>query len=459
MNYNFTTLTTIMVCLFLIVFTDESHAQYNSSYDSEGNYSPSSRAASEARNKQIISPNDPRYYKPSNNNSSSSPGVKSPESSMEKLERWTRERKEEEARKEDAERKEKEAEAERRNPYVRGFKDENGLYLIQRKATKLYGYHDVKTDMAVIPISYTDYKSPSEGYYALKTNNGWGFLDKTAKIMIPFKYQQVLQTFENGIAWVMLANRKIWINKYGAEISDQQAKDVKLKARLAPYSYVAPTADENGLRLAIKNSNGVTYYSYLNAENTEAIGLKIDYKPLSEGYYAVKYDPYWIFVDKNGKKMIDEVFTDVLSTFKNGRARVVLRKISTAPAPAVWIDKNGYQDGDPRRPKEIVENKTITPPINSDEVARVRSLVFQAHNRLNLYHANNKLELKKYQEAITIYTETIEENVKTPVSDAYYGRGKARLLLNEKESACVDLKMAASLGHPGANELISKNCN
>ncbi|MEO8960509.1 MAG: hypothetical protein ABI325_01425 [Ginsengibacter sp.] len=33
MNYCFTTLTTTILCLFLVIFTGESHAQYNSAYD------------------------------------------------------------------------------------------------------------------------------------------------------------------------------------------------------------------------------------------------------------------------------------------------------------------------------------------------------------------------------------------------------------------------------------------
>ena len=85
-------------------------------------------------------------------------------------------------------------------------------------------------------------------------------------------------------------------------------------------------------------------------------------------------------------------------------------------------------------------------------------MAFQADNQAKLHTANKKLELQNYQEAITIYTKVIEQNIKRTISDAYYGRGKAKLLLNEKEDACLDLKMAASLGHSLANALISKNC-
>ena len=144
-----------------------------------------------------------------------------------------------------------------------------------------------------------------------------------------------------------MAGRTIWIDKNGIEISDEQDKAIKLKVRLARFSYIAPTADENGLRLAIAKPHDVTYYSFLNADNIEIIGGHIDYKPPSEGYYAVSYisgkgHPYWIFVDKNGTKMIDEIYWDVLSTFKNGVAKVVLRKEYTDGA-TVWIDKKGNQ--------------------------------------------------------------------------------------------------------------------
>ena len=51
------------------------------------------------------------------------------------------------------------------------------------------------------------------------------------------------------------------------------------------------------------------------------------------------------------------------------------------------------------------------------------------------------MEYQNYQEAINRYTIVIEQNIKTTIPDAYYGRGKAKLLLNEKEGACPDLKL------------------
>ena len=42
---------------------------------------------------------------------------------------------------------------------------------------------------------------------------------------------------------------------------------------------------------------------------------------------------------------------------------------------------------------------------------------------------------------------------------AYYGRGACKLILNDKESACLDLSKAGELGYRYAYEIMKKNCN
>ncbi|HEY9341299.1 MAG TPA: WG repeat-containing protein [Hanamia sp.] len=341
MNYCFTTLTTTILCLFLIVFAGKSHAQYNSVYDSKGNVkSVETRRYEESRNSQnkILNSNSPSYK---------SPATESSESSSDK---WLRELRKAEAEKRVAEAKE----AARNYPYIEGSLDINGLYWIKSTLTELYGYRDSKNNL-MIPISYSDYKFSTEGYYALKRDNRWGFLDKTGKVMIPFKYEEVHKTFEKGIARVELNHRILWIDKNGNEISDEKVKAMESNARFALYSYVAPTTDENGLRLAIKKG-AKTYYSYLNDDNIEVIGgdVYIDYKPLSEGYYALKYDtrsstvhyPFWVFVDKENHRLKNEWYGDIISTFKNGLANVRLyvpRSENGRAGTTVWIDKKGNE--------------------------------------------------------------------------------------------------------------------
>jgi len=44
-------------------------------------------------------------------------------------------------------------------------------------------------------------------------------------------------------------------------------------------------------------------------------------------------------------------------------------------------------------------------------------------------------------------------------TDAYYGRGLAKIRLGQKDDGCLDLSKAGELGHAEAYEAIKENCN
>jgi hypothetical protein len=337
------------------------------------------------------------------------------------------------------------------------YADANGLYVERSSSNNLVGYYNFKTGQQVITHSFTAYKRESEGYYGLELDK-WGFLDKTGKVMIPFRYDEIHNVFTDGIAKVELAGKMFWIDKNGNEVSNEEVNRIQSAARFKMYIEVAPTADENGLRLATKKRNDKILYCYLNSENIEVIGADyyVNYLPLSEGFYAFRCSsgnniPFWVFVDKNNKRLANAWYSSIHSTFKNGTAKVSLYVPgggNVKEGATIWIDKEG---------KEVIV--TAPPPPTDAQLEKARDLAYQAENLTNLHLGNKRLETKNYSEAITFYSTVIQQNVKTTMPAAYFGRGKTKLLLNEQQAACLDLKMAVTLGHSGAKELISIHCN
>ncbi|MFZ2340440.1 MAG: tetratricopeptide repeat protein [Bacteroidales bacterium] len=65
--------------------------------------------------------------------------------------------------------------------------------------------------------------------------------------------------------------------------------------------------------------------------------------------------------------------------------------------------------------------------------------------------------IEDYQGAIEDFNKAIRIN---PSDDkSYYGRGLAKIVLNQKESGCSDLQRALKLGNPQAKETILKYCH
>lgn len=65
-------------------------------------------------------------------------------------------------------------------------------------------------------------------------------------------------------------------------------------------------------------------------------------------------------------------------------------------------------------------------------------------------------KLKNYEAAIQDYSRVIE--AKHNLAEAHYLRGQAEARLGDKDSACVDWKKAAELGHTEAKGVIVYNC-
>ena len=81
-----------------------------------------------------------------------------------------------------------------------------GLTRVEKN--RKWGFID-KTGKVVIAFNYDDAKDFSEGLAAVKLNGKWGFIDKTDKVVIPFKYKDANQ-FSEGLAPVRFIDKNDW---------------------------------------------------------------------------------------------------------------------------------------------------------------------------------------------------------------------------------------------------------
>ena len=65
--------------------------------------------------------------------------------------------------------------------------------------------------------------------------------------------------------------------------------------------------------------------------------------------------------------------------------------------------------------------------------------------------------IEQIDKALADYNKAIE--LDPNYASAYLNRGNAKLLLNQKDSACLDFSKAGELGNESAYESIKENCN
>jgi len=247
-------------------------------------------------------------------------------------------------------------------PYRRGekwgFSDANKNLLIQAwyddarpfseglamvKLNGKYGYID-KSGKELIPFKYdlAHYldlgHNFSEGLAAVILNGKYGYIDKSGKEVIPFKYD-LGHDFSEGLAEVVLNDKCGYIDKSGKEVS--------------PLKYYVVYNFSEGLAAVILNDK----WGYINKSGKEVIPLMYDHgRDFSEGLAAVRLNGKYGYIDKSGKEVIPLKYDDAWS-FSEGLAAVRLN------GKYGYIDKSG---------KEVIPLKYDDVGLFSEGLAWVR---------------------------------------------------------------------------------------
>jgi len=256
--------------------------------------------------------------------------------------------------------------------YENGSPFSEGLACMQKNGK--YGFID-KNGKEVIPFIYnmeaegddvsfsTCFKN---GIVILRVNDGsgssysmdgegkFGAIDKTGKIVISFRYDDLSQ-IENSNLFLYSINEK-----YG--IMDKSEKEI------IPciYDWIGGDyitegnyliASLNGKQCFLDNKTGVELFSF----NYDAI------RGFSEGLVEVEKNDKWGFIDKTGKEIIPVIFNKYeLNSFSNGLAKAKWNNQEG------FVDKDGYfiGKGFVKKISELNAVVGITQDINMDMIVK-----------------------------------------------------------------------------------------
>ena len=187
----------------------------------------------------------------------------------------------------------------------------------KRGSNGKYGFVD-KTGKEVIPFKYEWAVFFSEGLASVKFDGKYGFIDKTGREVVPFKYDLTLP-FSEGLAYVKLNGKYGLIDKSGKEIIP------------CKYDNILPFSED----LAVVKFNGK--HGFIDKTGKEVIPCKYDnVLPFSEDLAAVKFNGKCGFIDKTDRVVISFKYDDIYP-FSEGLARVHLN------GKCGFIDKTGRE--------------------------------------------------------------------------------------------------------------------
>ena len=179
---------------------------------------------------------------------------------------------------------------------------------------------DNKEIVEIVPPQYEAVKDFSNGYAAVKKDGKWGFItikaetdgstkveeigteditNKSGEITKKFKYEEV-KDFSNGYAAVKTDKGWGFINGYGAEAVVPQYKDVKNFAN----GYAGVMLDE-GWRFVKK-------YSHIDGTTVEELVYSKyeDVGSFVNGYAAVKQNGKWGYINESGEMKIEPIYDE-----------------------------------------------------------------------------------------------------------------------------------------------------
>ncbi len=204
------------------------------------------------------------------------------------------------------------------------------------KQGEKWGYID-KTGRLIVPFKYDMAGDFSEGLAAVHLKDKTGYIDKTGKLVIPIRFFSGFP-FSSGRALVvfslyrdkdrLLMNKLGYIDKSGKMVF--QRKEA-LDSRSLRVEHEGLMFSEGFLTFEQNNKVG-----YLDTAGKVAIPPQYDdASGFSEGLAPVKIDNKYGYIDKSGKMVIPPQFQEATS-FSDGLASVTLEgKGST------YVDKSG----------------------------------------------------------------------------------------------------------------------
>ncbi len=154
---------------------------------------------------------------------------------------------------------------------------------------------------------YVDIKKYSEGVIAVKSSNGkYGYVDKTGKVVIPFKYDDA-EEFHNGTAVVYIKDGYTLIDKSGKILLEKIYSGV-----MASYSDLIEIYDKETKK-----------YGYINNSGEIVIPLIYDNATYFEnGVAFVKISEKYRMIDTNGKYKNEKTY-DYATVCIEGMALVI----------------------------------------------------------------------------------------------------------------------------------------
>lgn len=181
-----------------------------------------------------------------------------------------------------------------------------------------FGYVD-RTGKVIIPFRYDDAWQFSEGLASVEIDRKRGYIDRKGKIIIGLQFEWA-NSFRDGLAKVITAD------SYGlAGFIDKSGK-VVIKPQFREVDNFS-----NGLAVFQMNS----LYGFIDTSGRTVVEPQFSYAhPFSEGLACVRLDEKWGFIDKTGKFAVPPRFDDA-SSFSEGVGSVQLA------GKHLFIDKKG----------------------------------------------------------------------------------------------------------------------
>ena len=218
----------------------------------------------------------------------------------------------------------------------------------------------------------------NEGFAAVQLNNKWGYIDKSGKDVVPFKYDFAYD-FHEGSALVEIDQKYGFIDKTGKSITqfiyeyqsgnfcegmskvkrdgkwgfiDKSGKEVITAKYIAVHDFheglaaVQTTVYSDYYKTYVKAWGFIDIYGREVTElkfNIERYGVESSVDDFKDGLAKVKINNKFGFINKMGKEVIPVIFSKV-GDFHDGLVWVQIDGNGTTREPHFkYLDKNGNQ--------------------------------------------------------------------------------------------------------------------